>query len=83
MLSAKTADGTTVYLCPRMGAAGYPSSTTSDNITFVANEDGTFHLKASNYGGYLYFWRNGKKMCIRDRTRPGKPPAPTDFSYSP
>lgn len=62
VLSAKTADGTTVYLCPRMGAAGYPSSTTPDNITFVANEDGTFHLKASNYGGYLYFWRNGKNV---------------------
>ena len=62
VLSAETADGTTVYLCPRMGSAGYPSHTSPDNITFVANQDGTFHLKASTYGGYLYFWRDGKNV---------------------
>lgn len=60
VLSAKTSEGITVYLCPRTGSAGYPSHTVSDNITFTANTDNTFYIKAQNYGGYLFFWRDGK-----------------------
>ena len=66
-VSAKTADGETVYLALRNGMAGYPqTSKATASVWFDEREgeDGAFEIytDAGGYGRYLHFYRNGNNV---------------------
>ena len=82
-ISAKTADGTVVYLKPSNGDAGYPSSTTAATVKCsVGSAENSFYL-LDNGNKYLHFYRDGKNVFDRVGTTAGFQAACSFLLYRP